>query len=103
MTVLFGRWQPRRFPSAEATIHGADVPITHLLQALRDERRTNSPAAITDDSLIDVRHLFLDLHFDFATIEMFRPASVSCFPVFIRTYVNQDRNSAVQFESSIVG
>src|SRR4030095_2646238 len=96
------RRQSRRFPSAEATGHRAHVAIAHLLQALRDKRRAAAAAAITDDSLIEVWHLFLDLYFDFATIEMLRSARVPCFPVVVRAYVNQGRGAGAQFQSSVV-
>jgi len=100
--LVHRRRQSCRFPSAEATGHRAYVAIAHLLQALRDQRGAATAAAITDDSLIEVWHLFLDLHFDFATIEMLRPARVSCFPVFVRADVNQGRGAAAQFQSRVV-
>ena len=73
---------------ATAAGHRADVAITHFLEALGDQRRAAAATAITDDSLIEIGDLFLDLQLDFAAVEMLRARRTACLPIFVGTDVD---------------
>ena len=53
--------KPAGFPFAKTAAHRAHIAVAHFLQVLRDERGTAAAAAITNDPLIEIRHMLFDL------------------------------------------
>jgi hypothetical protein len=96
------RRQTRGFPPTKTAAHRAYIAVAHLLQAFRDERGTATTATITDDPLIEVRHLLFDLDFDLAPLEMLRAAGVAGVPILLRTHIDQRRRAAADLVHGIV-
>src|SRR6266550_3878861 len=82
-------------PGTPAPGHRSDVRIPHLLQILRRQRRTKSPAAVQDQLGVLVRGALLDVALDYTFPDVLGSARVSRGPFALFTNIDEPGLTAV--------
>ena len=99
--LVAGARQAGLFPGAEAAGERTNIFVSHLLQTLRNERRSAPAAAIANDWFFQIGNVVLDLQLDVAAAEMGRSFRVVIAPIVFFADVDQNGFAALGLLSSV--